>query len=103
MRTQCKHNEYVHVPLKTCCDVFRKINIFIPEGHRCCHTHMIGKSFFEDDLAHLRVVSITSKISAKEVVSFFKTFLTNANMSLFDKMSENNMPENQLKILTGLS
>ena len=72
----------MHVPLETRCEVFRKTNIFIPEGNCCCRTHMIGKSFFEDDLAHLRLVSQTSKISAKDVVSLFRTFSTIANISL---------------------
>lgn len=91
----------MRVPFEARYEAYTNIGIFIPEDNRCCCTHIIGKNFYNDELVHLRVVSNTSKMNSKEVAHFLKSLSERAGMSLFDKI-ENDMSENQIRILTGL-
>lgn len=94
--------------LKTICletriQIFIKKQIFIPKGDRCCSTHLIGKYFYEEDISHLRIVSNTSTIEKTEFRLFFNELTSKSQSSIFDRMNELDMSEDQVKTLTGLS
>lgn len=91
------------IPLEARYQVFTKQNIFIPTGDRCCSKHLLGDRFFEDELVNLRVVSHTSRMASNEILSFLNTLSTRSYNTLFDHMSDYNLPEKQLKVMTGLN
>lgn len=91
------------VSLETRCLVYKSTNIYIPEGNRCCRSHVIGNYLFEDVLSQLRVVSSTSNITDKELSSFLRSLSGQVNISLFNNISGSGICDTQLQVFTGLT
>lgn len=91
------------IPIEARYQAFVKRKIFIPKGDRCCPQHLIKNKFFEDELARLRVYSNTSVLSSEEVSLFLDLLSARVDAPLFNQIGDFTMPEEKLKVYTGLS
>lgn len=91
------------IPKEARYQAFIKRRIFIPNGDRCCSQHLIKNKFFEDELSRLRIHSNYSVLSAKEVSTFLDLLSEKVEATLFKQIGDSTMPEEKLKVYTGLS
>ncbi|XP_008553228.3 uncharacterized protein LOC103575255 [Microplitis demolitor] len=98
-----KTTDLMTICLETRIQLFIKKLISIPTGNRCCSMHLIGNYFYKDDLLRLRIVSNTSNVEKTELTLFFNTLSNKSQSSIFDRMNELDMSEDQVKTLTGIS
>ena len=49
---------------------FTKRKVYIPEGNRCCRSHLIKNRLYDSDIDHIKIYSNSSTLSAKELTKF---------------------------------
>ncbi|XP_066248319.1 uncharacterized protein [Euwallacea similis] len=91
------------IPEKARCQSYAKRKLFIPIGDRCCRSHIIFDSFFEEDLMKIKVYSNISEITSKELSCMMENLAISCDKSLFDQVSDFSMPETQLRLFTSLT
>lgn len=80
-----------------------KKKIYIPAGNWCCQTHIIKNRIYEKDLVRLKVYSNIASLSALELSKVMETLSIKCDSTLFDKIGKFSLPEEQIKVFTGLS
>ncbi|XP_018403017.1 PREDICTED: uncharacterized protein LOC108779943 [Cyphomyrmex costatus] len=90
------------VPKEACLQAFIKKQIHIPEGNKCCQKHLIKNRFYEDDVNLLKKYSNTSYLSSSEWVEMMGNLAIRCDSTLYDKIADYTLPENQLLVFTGL-
>lgn len=91
------------IPEEARMQCYIKKKIFIPVGNRCCITHLIRNRIYEEDLNLLKAYSNTSSLSASELTKVMKTLTIKCDSTLYDKIGEFSISEQQIKVFTGLS
>lgn len=79
------------------------MKIHIPTGNRCCRTHLIKNRFYDEDLGLLKVYSNSSSVSPLELSKMMESLAIKCDSTLYDKLGDYSLSENQLRIFTGLN
>lgn len=95
-------NKIVTVPFEVSLHVFARRRVFIPNGNRCCPSHLLKQRFFEEDLNRLSIYSNSSTLDIEEVEKFLEQMLIHMNASIFNKIGDFSLSEEKLKTFTGL-
>lgn len=82
---------------------FIRTRIFIPKNNRCCADHVIKNRLYEDQCQNLRIVSRTSEIETNELSRFVDQLCIEGNRTILDDVADFSIPEEKLKVFTGLS
>uniref|UniRef100_A0A6P7GRD0 Uncharacterized protein LOC114329946 n=3 Tax=Diabrotica virgifera virgifera TaxID=50390 RepID=A0A6P7GRD0_DIAVI len=93
----------VNVPFNARKQVFTSKKIFIPDGNRCCSTHLIKKRFFEDEINNIQVYTHYSSIKKSDVIKLLENLRVDIDKELTDKIGECSLSEERLLIFTGLT
>ncbi|XP_068993908.1 uncharacterized protein [Neodiprion pinetum] len=91
----------VTVPSEARLQAFQERKIFIPQGNRCCPTHLMKKKFYSDDLAALKIHAGNSMIKVSDL-TFFLNDLSNGQ-ELKHQIRDGTLSDQRLEVLTGLS
>lgn len=91
------------VPFEARLQVFTQTKIIIPKGNRCCSIHLIKKRFFVEELQNIRVVSDFCCIELQEVAKFMEIMSTRVDSSIYDKVGNYSVSDEQLKTFTSLN
>ncbi|XP_043287510.1 uncharacterized protein [Venturia canescens] len=91
------------VPFEARVQAFVRKRIFIPNGNRCCKSHIIKKRFYEEDIRDLRIHSNTSTFEIPDLEKLMTQLTISSDSMILDKIGEYAFPEERLTILTGLS
>lgn len=100
----CGVKKDIHIiPQRARIQAFIKKNIYIPSGNRCCRLHIIKERFYENDLNALKVHSNMSTLTMNEMTFLFENIRSECNTTIFDRIADQSLSEEQLHIFTGLT
>jgi len=100
----CYEKNNIHrISLETRLKVFATKQIFIPQGTRCCSSHLLGNSLYADDLSRLRIISDTSRLTKSEIGLFLETVAARSEAPGMCNQGTMDMSEEQVHTLTGHS
>ncbi|XP_043264265.1 uncharacterized protein LOC122404392 [Colletes gigas] len=100
----CNDTKNIHViPFEARLQIYIKIKIYVPKGNRCCRKHLIKNKLYNDELKHISIYSHFSSIEPVELQQLLNSLAITCDSTLFDKIGDFNMPEEQLFIFTGLT
>ncbi|KAH0546708.1 hypothetical protein KQX54_014027 [Cotesia glomerata] len=90
------------IPQKALMQSFIKRRVFIPDGNRCCRSHLINKRFYDEALDLIRVHSNWTRISSVELSNMMENFSVECDSTLLDKMDDYRVSDEKLRVLNGL-
>lgn len=89
------------VPFDARIDVFSRRRLFISKGNRCCHSHMIKKRFYDDEIEKMKIYSNDLTVEISEVAAFIEKLFDFANLEVHDYIGKFKLSDERIKILTG--
>lgn len=91
------------IPEKARTQAYVKRGIYVPVGNRCCQSHIIKDRFYESDLTYLSIHSNTSEVSTTEITNIIKSMSIKIDSTLFNRIKDQSISEEQIHVFTGLS
>lgn len=96
-------NNITIIPEEAWMQCYIKKKIFIPNGNRCCKTHLIRNRIYEDDLNLVKAYSNTTSLRASDLSKIMQTLTIKCDSTIYDKIGEFSISEKQVQVFTGLS
>lgn len=93
----------INAPYEARKQAFVLKRLYIPNGNRCCPTHLIKGRLYEEDLTNLRVHSNSALIEINEFRKYFEFMSINCNSNIKDKIGDFTLSEERLRVFTGLT
>lgn len=93
----------INVPFEARQQAFIEKEIFIPEGNRCCHRHLIKKRFYIEDLNNLKIHSNSCIATAEDITRLLKAISITADRELHDRIGDFSISEERIRAFTGLT
>lgn len=81
----------------------RFLCIKIPNGNRCCKDHLIKNRFYEDQIAHLDVVSHSSSLELNDLTKLLTSLSISCDTPIIDSVGDFTLPEDRLYVFTGFT
>ena len=60
------------IPIEARRQAYNECSIFIPEGCRCCPSHLVNNQFFRSQLRNLQIVNSTTTMASSEIEKCLK-------------------------------
>lgn len=96
-----KRDNLRDVPFQARIQIFERTKLFIPNRNRVCQQHLIGKRFFEDQIALLRIHAYDSDIEITEIPKFMNALSKSSIHRAIDKVDYTLMSEERVFSFTG--
>nr|XP_034192559.1 uncharacterized protein LOC117609911 [Osmia lignaria] len=93
----------INVPFETRKQVFAMRRLYVPEGNRCCPSHLLNKRLYHNIIERLDIHSNSSLVEANELRNYFELIATSSDSEIENKVGDFTLSEELLKVLTGLT
>lgn len=98
----CGSSTYIiSVPIQARLQVFQNRKIFVPNGNRCCPSHLIKGKFYIEDLKMIEIHFNTSNIEVPDLTNFMNELSNNCNLELKHRIGDGTLSDRRLEALTG--
>ncbi|XP_058802355.1 uncharacterized protein LOC131670634 [Phymastichus coffea] len=93
----------VNIPFEARQQAFVEKEIFIPQGNRCCHRHLIKKRIYVEELDNLKIEAHSCTTTAEDITKLLKAISITSDRELHDRIGDFSISKDRIRAFTGLS